>query len=256
MIKTLVKCEFLKIKRSKLLLIAFFGSLFGPILLAGIGIFLWKDKENGLVFSGLLDTSYTMLYRLSGPILCVLIILYIFVREYRDKTLTSIALTGISKRKLILAKFITLGVFVVFIVLLNFFWVALLSLVCILVGLPVSGFSILYCFLYLFNTLPGILFLFCSIAPFAFLAVVARNYFLPIIALTITMLSGIMIPSNYAISALLPWISSQLLLSFSKETFLEQTGIPAEVSMMILFVTALIFIIATVFLFSKREITE
>ena len=118
----LVYCEFLKLKRTKIKIIALLGICSPPILsmFSSIRNYIFNPEYRISLFT-LYDNAFMFLMLLFGPLIFSVIAAYLFSREYTGKTLKTIMVIPISKKRFMSCKFLTL--FICTITLMLTFWI-------------------------------------------------------------------------------------------------------------------------------------
>ena len=104
----LISGEFLKLKRSTIFRVSLLGSLVTPFMML-LSLFKAKysDPIELVTFAGLLDQSMVYVTLLFGILLSILILAYLFNREYTEHTLKSVMSKSISKTEFLISKYIT-----------------------------------------------------------------------------------------------------------------------------------------------------
>lgn len=125
----LVYCEFLKLKRSKMKLIALLGTIVTPLISVSqsIGMYVLKPDYK-ISFFTLFESAFMFLMLLFGLLIFSVISSYIFSREYTEKTFKILFAVPISKKSYIQCKFLTLFLFVLGLMLLSWAYVLILGI--------------------------------------------------------------------------------------------------------------------------------
>ncbi len=247
----LVSNEFLKLKRSKILIISFLGALITPLMMFVDVIKIYFSNPSEIItLSAIFDSClmYTML--LFGFMMCVVIGAYIFSREYKEDTLKTILPIPLSKNRFMISKFITLFILIMVLMLISWGTMLILSNIFhIMYGL--TGFNQTIILEYLIKMVVGGIFMFLVISPFIFLAIWTKGLIMPIIAAT-TILMGSVGLLNESLGALYPWTSTYLLINNS----IEQTGYSSITVIGIILTVSIIGFIITLRYFQKEDITN
>lgn len=87
----IVYCEWLKLKRSKIILIGVFGSFIVPLLAVINDIRICLSNPMAILsLSGIYEDTIMFLMLLFGPLIMAVVATYLVSREYTEKTLKTI----------------------------------------------------------------------------------------------------------------------------------------------------------------------
>lgn len=200
----LVYCEFLKLKRTKIKIIALLGICSPPILsmFSSIRSYIFNPEYRISLFT-LYDNAFMFLMLLFGPLIFSVIAAYLFSREYTGKTLKTIMVIPISKKRFMSCKFLTL--FICTITLMLTFWVVVLILCTICnIFVRVDQFNIGTAFFFLFKIVVGGILLYFTITPMAYLAFRTRGIIVSMIAAAVIALVNVIL-SNSSFAGFFPW---------------------------------------------------
>lgn len=204
--RDLIYCEFLKLKRSKVLLICFLGALVTPLMMFVDGIKVHNSNPDEIFTT---ESYYynCMSYTLIAFGLLVIIVLeaYLFSREYSERTLKTMLTIPVSKTMFILSKFVVLFIMNMIFSLISWAAMGILSAILnAMLGMPVFDWK--DAIEYLVRMMAGGVLLFMVVTPFAFIAIWTKGYIVPVItgAAIVLANAGLM---NETIGAIFPWTS-------------------------------------------------
>ncbi len=206
----LLKCEYLKLKRSKFLLVGGLGTLIVPffVILRGVMDASVKPGADFSLFS-LYDSAIMFLMLLFAPLVLTVIGVWIINREYAEGTLKNILAIPVSRTAFLLGKLLFFAIFVLVFMLLSWLEVLVLAYVCSFF-LPIEDLTILSALYFLVKMLYGGAMVFATQIPFLYLAVRTKNFFSPLIAVSAVSLFNVVL-SNSPIAGFYPWSASYLL---------------------------------------------
>lgn len=243
----MIYCEFLKLKRSKVCMAAVLGTFATPLLAVTNSIRSHFTYGGAVSLFAVYDTAFMFLMLLFGPLIFSIIASYLFSREYTEKTLKTIFVVPISKKKFVSGKFITLFICTLILMLISWAEIFVLGGICEIVwGTGKIDFSAAVYFL--IKIIQGAVLLYFTITPFAFLAMYARGFIIPMIAAAIIALGNVVL-SGSSIAGFVPWSASYLIVRR-----INQSACPAFVSMIIILVLFLLSYICSILLFEKEDV--
>lgn len=247
----MIYCEFLKLKRSKVKLIGLLGSLAVPILSVALSITnRYLHPENKLSLFQLYDDTFVFLMLLFGPLIFTIITVYLFNREYSEKTLKTILAVPVSKSRFLVSKFIVLFLFILILVWIIWAEILVLGLVCNLFYevVDLSIFTAMKFFIQI--TFGGIL-IYMTLTPFVYLAILTKGYLVPFIVISFVVLINVVLSAS-SIAGYYPWAATYLILTGR----MENTVCPAPVSVLILVLVFVFGIAASMIRFLREDIAE
>ncbi|MDY4097529.1 MAG: ABC transporter permease [Lachnospiraceae bacterium] len=200
----LVYCEFLKLKRTKIKVIAFLGMCVPPVLsmFSSIRSYISNSEYRISLFT-LYDNAFMFLMLLFGPLIFSVIAAYLFSREYTGKTLKMIMIIPISKKRFMSCKFLTLLICIITLMLA--FWAVILILCTICnIFIGAEQFNIGTALFFLFKIIKGGTLLYFTITPIAYLAFRTRGIIVPMIVAAVIALVNVIL-SNSPFSGIFPW---------------------------------------------------
>ena len=211
----LLYCEFLKLKRSKILLVSVLGALITPmiIFLLGVQIHFSGSEERIARLSMNIFYYDFLLYNmlLFGIIVYAVMGAHLFSREYTENTLKTILVIPVQKQVFIINKFAMLFIWVMLMMLISWFSLFILSAIYhVLFGL--TGFGVEVPFNQLGNVMLGGALMYITISPFIFLSLITKGFIVPVIAaVAITMTTVVVINGSW--NVLWPWAATYLLVT-------------------------------------------
>lgn len=238
----IVYCEWLKLKRSKIIFIGVLGSFIVPLLV------ITKNLTNDLSLYGIYEDSIMFIMLLFGPLVLAVVATYLVSREYTEKTLKTIFVVPIERRSFLLGKFITLFILVLLFMALSWFDIVLLAMLCSLF-MEVSQLSLLSAIYIFIQMTKGGILLFTTLTPFVYLSLRAKGTLAPFIIIAAVSLLNVVF-SGSQIAGFYPWTAAYLLLT----NRLEQSGCPTFTGISILLFVCLSGIYVSMRRFQKEDI--
>jgi len=245
----LLYCEFLKLKRSNMLLISLLGALVAPALMFANGVRSHYTRPDLITVMGdFYDscTTYSML--MFGLIVYAVITAYLFSREYIEDTLKTILTVPIQKLTFITSKFILLFVWILFLTLIS--WISIYVFSAIynaMFGLVEFGIAV--AIKYLFKMILGGILMFLTITPIAFLSIWTKGFVAPLIVAATIAMGNVLIYSE-SLGALFPWAASYLLISGG----MVRTGYPNMLAIILIAFVSLFGFLASAVYFNYEDI--
>lgn len=196
----LIYAEFLKMRRSMMALVSLAGSAVTPLItFTSFVVYRERHGLGELTMEKLMsDTSLYTVILIGTPLFGVLAT-WLFNREFVEDTLKSVLVIPVSRTALIVAKFITL-----------FVWLIGLSvwawLVAVLLGFAggFSGATAAILWKYLLTFVAEGCWLFLLTTPIVFATLLLRNY-VPVIVLTVSITLVSIVVGNSEYRAVYPW---------------------------------------------------
>lgn len=218
----IVYCEWMKLKRSKIILIGVLGSFIVPFLVVVNHIRIcFSDSAAGLSLGGIYEDTIMFIMLLFGPLVMAVVATNLVSREYTEKTLKTIFAVPIGRSQFIVGKFIILFALVLLFMALSWLDIVAVSLICNLF-LDVAQINVLSAVYILVQMVKGGILLFATVTPFVYLAMRTRGMLVPFIAISAISLLNVVL-SGSQIAGIYPWTASYLLLTGR----LAQSGSPA-----------------------------
>lgn len=208
----IVYCEWLKLKRSKILLIGFSGSFIVPFLVTVNDIRISFSKPDASLSPGwIYEDSIMFIMLLFGPLVMAVVATYLISREYTEKTLKTVFVLSISRSRFLAGKFIMLFILVLLFMILSWFDIVVISIICSLF-LDAQQITLLTAVSILIQMIKGGILLFATLPPFVYLSMRAKGTIAPFIVIATVSLLNVVL-SGSPIAGFYPWTAAYLLLA-------------------------------------------
>lgn len=240
----LLYCEFLKLKRSKMLLISILGATVAPLMVfAGLIKAKITQPEMIITYRDMMEQTNLYMLMLFGITVYGVITAYLFSREYTENTLKSILTVPVSKEAFLSAKYLMLLVWMI--ILTGVAWVSTIFLA--FIG-NAGDFSETVITQSLKEYISGVLLLYLTMSPFVFITLWVKNLVTPIIAVATIVLGNVAL-SNENLAALFPWSSPYLIAGGD----IKNLSYSIETSLIIIFIVFLTGVIASFYYFKRQD---
>ena len=214
----IVFCEWMKLRRSKIILIGISGSFIVPFLVTVNDIRICvSNPAASLSLGGLYEDTILFLMLLFGPLVMAVVATYLISREYTEKTLKTIFTVPIGRRQFLAGKFIIFFLLVQLFMILSWLDMVGIFLVCSLF-LEVSQITVSSAFFILLQMIKGGILLFATLTPFVYLALRTKGTLAPFMVIAAISLLNVVL-SGSPIAGFYPWTASYLLLTGRLEQF-------------------------------------
>ncbi|MEA4973759.1 hypothetical protein SDC9_95535 [bioreactor metagenome] len=245
----LVYCEFLKLKRSKMLLISFLGALVTPAMIFADAVKIYfSHTDTVITLEDIFDDCSFYSVILFGVIVYTVIAAYLFSREHTEKTLKTMLTVPVSKNAFMLSKFVMLFIWIMALTLIT--WAGMYALAALYGAFfPLEEFYFSVALKYLGIMLFGgaVMFILCT--PFVYLALRTKGIVVPIIA-SATVVMGNAALSNETIGALFPWTAVSMFMNGK----IAESGYPLWVSVLIVVFIAVVGFALSMIYFNKEDV--
>lgn len=242
---SLLQCEFMKLKRSKMTIISILGAMVNPFMIL---VEIFKERSNNpdvvVTYYNIFSQSNMYMILIFGLIVYTVFGAYIFGREYTENTLKTILTIPISKSALLICKFLTLIIWCISLSLLS--W-----LFCLIVGIlaNASELTLNIILISLFECSFGTFLLILMLSPIIFITIWTKGIVIPVItSAAIVMINAAL--TNETLGALFPWSAIYLLVTNK----IVYTGYPIILSVSIVFITILVGFLLCFYYFNKEDI--
>lgn len=177
----IIYCEWLKLKRSKIILIGLLGSFVVPFLVTvnDIRISL-SNPAARLSLGGIYEDTIMFIMLLFGPLVMAVVAIFLVSREYTEKTLKTLFVVPIERRQFLLGKFIILFILVLLFMLLSWLDIVAISIICSFF-LDVSQINLLSAVFIPAQMIKGGILLFATITPFIYLTLRTKGMLAPLL---------------------------------------------------------------------------
>lgn len=245
----LVKCEYLKCKRSIMLLVGLLGTLIVPFFVTA------KSVARCIAYPGeavvlfyLYDDGMVFLMLLFGPMVLTILGAWIVGREYTDGTLKNIYAIPVPRTAFLAGKLLFFVIAALAFMFVTWLEILALALVC---GcfFPLE-FSVFSAVRFLVRMLLGAVLLCATQTPLLYLAIRSRGLAAPFIAIAAVCLVNVVL-SGSSVAGYYPWAAAHLLISGR----MSGQSCPKEVSIAIIAAVCLLGIAASLIRFQREEIT-
>lgn len=242
---SLVQCEWLKLRNSKMILVSILGAMVTPfMILVGMLKERMSDPEYQVTYYTVFDQSNFYMILLFGLVVYTVFAAFLFSREYSENTLKMIVTIPVSRVGLLISKFIVLLI-----------WCTLLSLLswifCFVIAsiTKATQFSTAILFKSIIENMLATAILVFLLTPLIFLSIYTKGIVIPVIAsATLLMMNAAL--SNEELAALFPWSAIYMVAT----NRVEETGYSIELSVLIIIITSIIGMILSIWYFGKNDI--
>lgn len=245
----LLKCECIKLRRSKFLLIGSLGTLIVPLFVyvkAAAGYL--SDSDNAISVFSLYDSALMFLMLLFAPMVLTILGAWIISREYTDGTLKNIFVIPVSQTTFLCGKLLFFAGITFTFMLISWLEILILALLCNCF-VPVTQLTVSSFLFFLMKMLYGGILLFATQTPFIYLTIKVKGFAAPLIAIAAISLINVVL-SNSPIAGFYPWSASYLLAAGR----LSGLGCPKEISLLIILMMSLLGIAASLRRFKREEV--
>lgn len=242
---SLLQCEFLKLKRSKMSIISILGAMVTPFMILVEIIKERSSNPNAVItFEGIFGQMNLYMILLFGLMVYTVFASYLFSREYTENTLKTILTIPLSKVSFFLSKFLTL-----------FIWCIALSVLSWIFSLIVgwsfgaSAFSAEVVIKSLNENIIGTCLLLLVLTPFIFVSIWTKGIVIPVIMAAATLMFNAAL-SNENLAALFPWSATYLFASGK----IGKTGYSQSLSMFLVILTSVIGLTLCFWYIKKEDV--
>lgn len=202
--RNLIYCEFLKLKRSKIVLFSVLGVLSTPVMMLVEALQThFEHPEKIFTLSDVYDSSLLYVMLLMNMMVYVAITAYLFSREYSEKTLKMILPSPVSRKDFIISKFLMLYVWIAVLTIIT--WLAIFLLMSVYhIVFVLKGFRVVIALRWLLKFLSGSILMFLTLAPFAYIAEKTKGFVIPVIISAVIVMGSAAV-TNQKIGAVYPW---------------------------------------------------
>ena len=243
----LLHCEYIKLKRSKFLVIGILGTLIVPffVIVKAVTNYISNPEAVISVFS-LYDDALMFLMLLFAPMVLTILGAWIISREYTDGTLKNIFIIPISKTVFLCGKLLFFAILTFMFMLISWLEILVLALLCNCF-IPTTELTIPSLIFFLIKMLYGGILLCAAQTPFIYLTIRTKGFVTPLIAIAVISLINVVL-SNSGVAGFYPWSASYLLVTGR----LSGQNCPKEISISIILIMCFLGIAASIFRFKKE----
>jgi bacitracin transport system permease protein len=242
---SLLQCEFMKLRRSKMLFICILGAMVTPFMIF-VEILKKRSDEPGYVYTyyAICSNSNFYMILLFGLLVYTVFAAYIFSREYTDQTLKNILTIPVSKDLLLISKFLVLMLWCVLLSLLAWFFCLVVGFIC-----GAAEFDLVMLAKSFWESIYGTALLVFTLTPLIYLSIRTKGIVIPVItSATILMINAAL--SNEKWAALFPWSSTYFLVTQS----IGKTGYPETIAITIIVITSLTGTVLSFWYFKNNDV--
>lgn len=244
----LIQCEYLKLKRSKFLLIGISGTLIVPFFVIVQAVTKYfSHKAAAVSLFSLYDGALMFLMLLFGPLVLTILGSWIISREYTDGTLKNIFAIPVSHTAFIIGKMLFLAILDLMFMLVSWLEILILAIFCSFF-IPVTELAVPSALFFLIKMLFGGILLCATQTPFIYLTIRTRGFIAPLIAIAAILFVNVVLSAS-PIAGFYPWSASYLLILGR----LSGAGCPKGVSIAIIGVVCIVGIAASLIRFTRDE---
>ena len=245
---SLLHCEYIKLKRSKFLVIGILGTLIVPffVIVKAVTKYISNPEAVISVFS-LYDDALMFLMLLFAPMVLTILGAWIISREYTDGTLKNIFMIPISKTVFLCGKLLFFAILTFMFMLISWLEILVLALLCNCF-IPTTELTIPSLIFFLIKMLYGGILLCAAQTPFIYLTIRTKGFVTPLIAIAVISLINVVL-SNSGVAGFYPWSASYLLVTGR----LSGQNCPKEISISIILIMCFLGIAASIFRFKKED---
>ncbi|MCM1156835.1 MAG: ABC transporter permease [Roseburia sp.] len=245
----LLRCEFIKLRRSKILWVGIAGTFIVPFFVIVNAVTnYFSDPENVISLFSLYDGALMFLMLLFAPMVLTVLGAWIISREYTDGTLKNLFVIPVSRTAFLTGKLLFFWILTFAFMFISWLEILLSAFIC---GcfLPVTELNVPSICFFLIKMLSGGALLCATQTPFLYLTIRAKGFVMPLIAVAAVSLVNVVL-SNSPIAGIYPWAASYLLIS----GHLSGTDCPKSVSVVIILLMCVAGIVASLRRFGREEV--
>lgn len=245
----IVACEWMKLKRSKIILIGVLGSFIVPFLVMVNHIRIgFSDLSAVLSMGGIYEDSIMFIMLLFGPLVMAVVATYLISREYTEKTLKTVFAVPIGRRRFLAGKFIILFLLVLLFMVLSWADIIAVSILCNLF-FEVSQITFVSAAYILIRMIKGGILLSATLPPFVCLALYTKGTLAPFFVIAAVSLFNVVL-SGSPLAGFYPWTAAYLLVAGR----IADAGSSVFAAMAVILFLCLAGICMSVWKFQKEDI--
>lgn len=245
----LLQCEYIKLKRSKFLLIGILGTIIVPffVIVKAVANY-FSNSEYVISLFSLYDSALMFLMLLFAPLVLTILHAWIISREYTDGTLKNIFAVPISHTTFLCGKLLFLAALTFMFMLICWLEILVLALFGSLF-IPTTELTVPSALFFLIKMLFGGLLLCATQTPLVYLTIRTKGFITPLIAISAISLINVVL-SNSQIAGYYPWSASYFIVT----GHLSGLNCPQEISVSIILIICLSGIAASLLRFKKTPV--
>ena len=243
----LLQCEYMKLKRSKFLLIGILGTLIVPFFVIAKSLAdYFSNPGTAISLFSLYDGALMFLMLLFAPMVLTILGAWIISREYTDGTLKNIFVIPVSQTAFLTGKLLFFTILIFMFMLISWLEILVLALLCSCF-IPVTELTISCMLFFLVKMLLGGILLCATQTPLIYLTIRTKGFLVPLIAIAAISLINVVLSSS-PIAGFYPWSASYYLVTGR----LSGQNCPKEISIAIILIMCLMGIAASSIRFKKE----
>lgn len=241
---SLLQCEWMKLKNSKMLLVSVLGAMVTPFMLFVEILKESSDKPDfQFTYYTLFSHSNFYMILIFGLVVYTVFTAFLYSREYTENTLKMILTIPVSRHALLISKFIVLLIWCVLLSVLSWIFCLIISCIC-----GAAGFSIVVLAKSLWENIYATTILVFTLTPLIYLSILTKGIVVPVItSATILMVNAAL--SNESYASLFPWSASYLLATKGLDP-----AYPKEIVIAILIFTSVAGMVLSFWYFEKNDV--
>lgn len=246
---SLMVCELMKLKRSKIALISILGIMSTPGMMFIVCLQThFEYSERVLTLAGVYENGLLYMMLLTNMMIYIVITAHLFSREYTENTLKTILPIPISRNKLLMSKFFILFLWTAILTFLT--WAGIMALSGIyhmMFGL--EGYTASFGAVWLVKYLLGSVLIFFTLSPFAYISIKTKGFVAPVIASAVIVMGSAAL-CNQNIGAIYPWTATYFL-AVGK---VQSTGYPVFLVVFMIGIVSAAGFLLTFYHFEKEDL--
>lgn len=245
----LLHCEYIKLKRSKFLLIGILGTLIVPFFVTAKSLAdYFSNSETAISLFSLYDGALMFLMLLFAPMVLTILGAWIISREYTDKTLKNIFVIPVSHTTFLTGKLFFFAILILIFMLISWLEILVLALLCSCF-IPAIELTLSSALFFLMKMLFGGILLCATQTPLIYLTIRTRGFVVPLVSIAVISLINVVLSSS-PIAGFYPWSASYYLVVGR----LSEQNCPKEISILIILMMCFLGITASFIRFQKEDV--
>lgn len=211
-------CEWMKLKRSKIMLTGFLGTFIVPVFVVIRSIqryFVTLNINDGTVpemdkiwLFNLYDDALLFLMLIFAPLVMSVVAVYLISREYTEKTLKTVFTVPVSREKFLAGKLLMLFLLVMLFMFLSWLEILTAAIICgFFADVEIPAMTALT---YLFIMMKGGILLYTITLPVFYLAMRTKGFIAPFCTMAVVCMMNVVLSAS-PIAGIYPWTAAYLL---------------------------------------------
>ncbi len=243
-------CEWMKLKRSKMLWIGMLGTLIVPVLVIvnAIRIYFLKTTDRLIVLQSLYSEALLFLQLIFAPLILSVVAAWLVEREYSEKTIKTLFSVPISAKMFLWGKY-----FILFCLTILFFaavWleITILAIICSFF-VELRQISILCIIPNFIKLMIAAVYLYMAVMPILYLTIRTKSFLMPLITAIIMCLLNVVL-SGAPFADIYPWTATY----FALDGLINGEKSTRTIGIWLLFLIAAGSYCASMWRFQKEDI--